>query len=66
MDKLQEYVGKFYPTVDEDIKAIAAQNGMTAYPWPEDIGGYDSTDSIVVFINNDMEMKITGFSYSAE
>ena len=63
MHELDQFIGKEYSSVNDQITDIAKKQGVTSvYPWPDGIGGYDVDDqTLVVFINNDIEQKIVRF-----
>jgi hypothetical protein len=63
MEEFNKFIGENYSAVNEQITVLANKKGITSvYPWPEHIGGYaDDEDTLVVFINNDIEQKIVKF-----
>ena len=63
MDQLKQFIGKKFSSVNDQITDIAKKNGVTSvYAWPDGIGGYDVDDeTLVVFINNDIDQLIVRF-----
>jgi len=63
MEEFNKFIGETYSSVNDQITDLANKKGVTSvYPWPEGIGGYDVDDqTLVVFINNDIEQKIVRF-----
>jgi hypothetical protein len=56
----QKFVGKIYnrETADE-IKALAEEHGWQVLPWPQNTQMISTDeDTLVVLINNDIEMQI--------
>jgi hypothetical protein len=63
MEELKKFIGKSYSAVNDQITDIAKKNNITSvYPWPDGIGGYSVDDqTLVVFINNDIDQVIVRF-----
>jgi hypothetical protein len=63
MEEFNQFIGKKYSSVNDQITDLAKKKGATSvYPWPDGIGGYDVDDqTLVVFINNDIEQVIVRF-----
>jgi len=67
MRDLEKYVGRRYSEVNEEIKSYAEANGLTAFPWPDGIGGAGADpESLIVIINNDIDQIIVRFKHFVE
>lgn len=62
MEEFNQFIGQHYSKVNEQLDAVAKDKGLTAFPWPEGIGGVArDEDSIIVLIKSDMDDVIVGF-----
>ena len=60
MKELEQFIGKKFCEVDEQIKQIA--EGKQVFPWPAGVGGVTSDDdSVMVIIKSDLDDTIIEF-----